>query len=151
MQTAGLVEFLGRDGYEVRHFFARYPGWGIGRVDGDGYLRGGDSETFGGEDGGVGDPRRTEGGADGGETFGRADGGVGDPRRTPGSEAIEFAEGEWNVATIRERFRAAVERDADERGSRSSQRRNRDLSADDAERTQMKCRNDRTVQAGCSN
>ena len=26
MHTAGLVEFLGRDGYDVRHFFARYPG-----------------------------------------------------------------------------------------------------------------------------
>ena len=87
MHTAGLVDFLGRDGYDVRHFFARYSGWGIGRVDGDGYLRGsGDSETFG-----------------------RADGGVGDPRRTGGSEAIEFAEGEWSVPTIRDRFRAAVD------------------------------------------
>ena len=27
-------------------------------------------------------------------------------RRTPGSEGIEFAEGEWNVGAIRERFRA---------------------------------------------
>ena len=59
MHTAGLVGFLGRDGYDVLPFFARYPGWGIGRGDGDGYLRGGDSETFGRADGGVGDPRRT--------------------------------------------------------------------------------------------
>ena len=163
MHTAGLVDFLGRDGYEVRHFVARYPGWGIGRVEGDGYLRGeysetcgradggvgtGGVETLGREDGGVGDPRRTGVGAgrgenvgrdgvetlgreDGGvgdpcrtgETFGRADGGVGDPRRTGvgagrqecrphglvGSEGIEFDEGEWNVAAIRERFRAAVD------------------------------------------
>ena len=118
MHTAGLVDFLGRDGYEVRHFFARYPGWGLGRVHGDGYLRGGDSETFGRVDGGVGDPRRTGG--------------------LVGSQAIEFAESEWNVAVIRVRFWAAAERDADEGGSRSSQRRNGDLSADDAERTQMK-------------
>ena len=118
MHTAGLVDFLGRDGYEVRHFYARYPGWGIGRVDGDAYLRGGDSEvcscadeeeTFGRADGGVGDPRRTGGEAGGGETFGRADGGIGDPRRTPSSVAVEFAEGEWNVGTIRERFREAVD------------------------------------------
>ena len=64
MHTAGLVDFLGRDGYEVRHFFARYPGWGIGRVKEDGLVA---------------------------------------------SEAIEFAEGEWSVAAIRERFRAAVD------------------------------------------
>jgi tetratricopeptide (TPR) repeat protein len=30
--TAELAHFLGRAGYEVKHFFARYPGWGIGRV-----------------------------------------------------------------------------------------------------------------------
>ena len=41
MHTAGLVDFLGRDGYQVRHFYARYPAWGIGRVDGDGHLGGG--------------------------------------------------------------------------------------------------------------
>jgi hypothetical protein len=41
MHTAGLVDFLGRDGFEVRHFYARYPAWGIGRVDGDGHLGGG--------------------------------------------------------------------------------------------------------------
>jgi len=68
MHTAGLVDFLGRDGYDVRHFFARYPGWGIGRVDGDGYLREGDSETFARADLRGGDS----------ETFGREDGGVGD-------------------------------------------------------------------------
>ncbi len=33
MHTAGLVEFLGRAGYEVRHYFARFAPWGIGRVD----------------------------------------------------------------------------------------------------------------------
>ena len=32
MHTAGLVEFLSRAGYEVRHYYARYPAWGIGRV-----------------------------------------------------------------------------------------------------------------------
>jgi glycosyltransferase involved in cell wall biosynthesis len=32
MHTAGLVDFLGRAGYEVRHFYASYPAWGIGRV-----------------------------------------------------------------------------------------------------------------------
>jgi hypothetical protein len=41
MHTAGLVDFLGRDGFEVRHFYARYPAGGIGRVDGDGHLGGG--------------------------------------------------------------------------------------------------------------
>ncbi len=32
MHTAGLAQFLGRAGYEVRHIFARFPDWGIGRV-----------------------------------------------------------------------------------------------------------------------
>ncbi len=32
MHTAGLAQFLGRAGYEVRHIFARFPEWGIGRV-----------------------------------------------------------------------------------------------------------------------
>jgi glycosyltransferase involved in cell wall biosynthesis len=32
MHTAGLVDFLGRAGYDVRHFYASYPAWGIGRV-----------------------------------------------------------------------------------------------------------------------
>ena len=88
MHTAGLVEFLGRDGFEVRHFLARYPAWGIGK------------------DGG----RRTEDGTEE-ETFGRADGGVGDPRRTgtAGRHAIEFTEGDWDVQTIGERFRSAVD------------------------------------------
>jgi tetratricopeptide (TPR) repeat protein len=36
MHTAGLVEFLGRSGYEVRHFFTRFLAWGIGRVAGEG-------------------------------------------------------------------------------------------------------------------
>ena len=30
--TAELAQFLARAGYDVKHFFARYPGWGIGRV-----------------------------------------------------------------------------------------------------------------------
>jgi glycosyltransferase involved in cell wall biosynthesis len=64
MHTAGLVEFLGRDGFDARHFYARYPAWGIGRVGDDGL---------------------------------------------PASEAIEFAESEWDVQAIRQRFRAAVD------------------------------------------
>ncbi len=64
MHTAGLVDFLGRDGFEVRHFYARYPAWGIGRVTSEDLVA---------------------------------------------SEAIEFAENEWNVARIRQRFRAAVD------------------------------------------
>jgi glycosyltransferase involved in cell wall biosynthesis len=32
MHTAGLVDFLTRAGYEVRHFYARFADWGIGRV-----------------------------------------------------------------------------------------------------------------------
>ena len=32
MHTAGLVDFLGRDGFDVRHFYAQYEPWGIGRV-----------------------------------------------------------------------------------------------------------------------
>jgi glycosyltransferase involved in cell wall biosynthesis len=32
MHTAGLAQFLARAGYEVRHYYARYPQWGIGRV-----------------------------------------------------------------------------------------------------------------------
>ncbi len=89
MHTAGLVDFLGRDGFEVRHFYARYPAWGIGRVEGEGHPGAADGETFGPEHGGVRDPRRTPG--------------------LVASEAIEFAENEWNVRTIRERFRAAVD------------------------------------------
>ena len=30
--TAELAKFLALAGYDVKHFFARYPGWGIGRV-----------------------------------------------------------------------------------------------------------------------
>jgi len=40
MHTAGLVEFLKRAGYEVRHYFARYPAWGIGRVSAEGLVAG---------------------------------------------------------------------------------------------------------------
>ncbi len=64
MHTAGLVDFLGRDGFEVRHFYARYEPWGIGRVTRDDLVA---------------------------------------------SEALAFAETEWNVASIRERFRSAVD------------------------------------------
>ena len=32
MHTAELAEFLGRAGYDVRHVFARFAPWGIGRV-----------------------------------------------------------------------------------------------------------------------
>jgi glycosyltransferase involved in cell wall biosynthesis len=32
MHTAGLAEFLARAGYEVRHVFARFSPWGIGRI-----------------------------------------------------------------------------------------------------------------------
>jgi len=32
LHTAGLAQFLARAGYEVKHFFARYLAWGIGRV-----------------------------------------------------------------------------------------------------------------------
>ncbi len=64
MHTAGLVEFLGRDGFDVRHFYAQYEPWGIGHVTRDGLVA---------------------------------------------SEALAFAEAEWNVASIRERFRAAVD------------------------------------------
>ena len=64
MHTAGLVEFLGRDGFDVRHFYAQYEPWGIGRVTRDDLVA---------------------------------------------SEALAFAETEWNVPTIRERFRAAVD------------------------------------------
>ena len=64
MHTAGLVEFLGRDGFDARHFYAQYEPWGIGRVTRDDLAA---------------------------------------------SEPLAFAETEWNVASIRERFRAAVD------------------------------------------
>ena len=64
MHTAGLVEFLGRDGFAVRHFYAHYEPWGIGRVTRDDLVA---------------------------------------------SEALAFAESEWNVPAIRQRFRAAVD------------------------------------------
>jgi len=38
MHTAGLVEFLNRAGYAVRHYYARYPAWGIGRASGEGLV-----------------------------------------------------------------------------------------------------------------
>ena len=84
MHTAGLVEFLGRAGYDVRHFYARYPAWAIGWVKDDEYLGGRKAETSGQELGGVEDPRRTLEESEGGgvDTFGQDRGGVGDPRRT---------------------------------------------------------------------
>ena len=82
MHTAGLVDFLGRDGYEVRHFYARYPAWGIGR---DEVGRTGDGD------------------------LGRADGGVGDPRRTGCQPGDRVCRGRVECQTIRQRFRAAVD------------------------------------------
>ncbi len=38
MHTAGLAQFLARAGFEVRHYYARYPAWGIGRVTDDGLV-----------------------------------------------------------------------------------------------------------------
>jgi glycosyltransferase involved in cell wall biosynthesis len=35
VHTYELAKFLMRAGYEVRHVYARYPGWGIGRVEGE--------------------------------------------------------------------------------------------------------------------
>lgn len=32
VHTAELAHFLARAGYDVRHFYARYPGWGVGAV-----------------------------------------------------------------------------------------------------------------------
>ena len=64
MHTAGLVEFLGRDVFEVRHFYAQYEPWGIGRITRDDLVA---------------------------------------------SEALAFAETEWNVPMVRERFCAAVD------------------------------------------
>lgn len=33
IHTAETAKFLGRAGYEVRHFFSRFPEWGIGRME----------------------------------------------------------------------------------------------------------------------
>ena len=81
MHTAGLVEFMARDGYEVRHYFARYPAWGIGAKGGG---------------------RRAEGG---GSTSEESGSGTSTGDMLPHSQAIEFAESEWNVRAIRQRFR----------------------------------------------
>ena len=59
MHTAGLVDFLARDGYEVRHFYAQHAPWRIGGVADDGLA---------------------------------------------GSQAIEFAESEWNVPRFASAF-----------------------------------------------
>ena len=95
MHTAGLVEFLARDGYEVRHFYARYPAWGIGAVSADFRFSildfGLDGTGPGGSGGGFQDRPGTEHGG------------------SRSAEAIEFAESEWNVPMIRQRFRAAVD------------------------------------------
>ncbi len=88
MHTAGLVEFLGRDGYDVRHFYARYPAWGVGRVTReDGGRRA--------EDGGNGDQ------GPGADTLGQGE--------IAASHAIEFDDREWSVHSIRQRFREAVD------------------------------------------
>ncbi len=64
MHTAGLADFLGRAGYDVRHYYCRYPAWGLG---------------------GVAAPLPYE------------------------SEALEFAQADWNVRAIQSRYRAAVD------------------------------------------
>jgi glycosyltransferase involved in cell wall biosynthesis len=33
VHTAELARFLAKGGYEVRHLYARHPGWGVGRVE----------------------------------------------------------------------------------------------------------------------
>ena len=35
VHTLELVRFLGRAGYQVRHYYARQPAWGVGQVQGD--------------------------------------------------------------------------------------------------------------------
>jgi len=45
MHSAGLAQFLARVGYEVKHFFARYPAWGIGRVT-DELIGPGEAQEF---------------------------------------------------------------------------------------------------------
>jgi glycosyltransferase involved in cell wall biosynthesis len=63
IHTAELALFLGRAGYEVRHYYARYPAWGIGGV-----------------------------------------------ANTPfPSQALEFDEASWDLATIQSRYRQAVD------------------------------------------
>lgn len=64
VHTFELAKFLARAGYAVRHFFPRFPSWGIGTVQGPLPFA---------------------------------------------SEALEFAESEWNVSIIQDRFRRAVE------------------------------------------
>ena len=65
VHTLELVRFLTLAGYEVRHFYARFPDWGIGKVQTDIPVA---------------------------------------------SEALEFNETTWNIASIQSRFRAAVDR-----------------------------------------
>ena len=90
MHTAGLVEFLGRDGFDVRHFYAQHEPWGIGRVSNR--TEGGPSRASG-----RWGPRAEESG-----DLRSGDDGVG-TRRTTSSEAIEFRR-DWNVARFGQRF-----------------------------------------------
>lgn len=64
IHTVELAQFLGRAGFDVRHFYAKYPDWGAGKVD----------------------------------------------AATPfPSEPLEFDASTWNVVTIQQRFRQAVD------------------------------------------
>jgi len=102
MHTAGLVEFLKRAGYEVRHYFARYPAWGIGRVDVGQAFQPDVSLTSASSV----EPERLTCARD-----------VSLERLTynePVSaaslrEALEFDEAGWNVASIQARYRCAVD------------------------------------------
>jgi hypothetical protein len=94
MHTAGLAEFLGRAGYEVRHYFARFPAWGIGRVNGEEYLRGAASAPHPAS----GHPLPATRGE-----------GVAEPRLAPASEPLEFIDAEWNVGAIQAKYRRSVD------------------------------------------
>jgi glycosyltransferase involved in cell wall biosynthesis len=97
MHTAGLVEFLGRAGYEVRHFYARFPAWGIGRVD--------VGQAFEPDACGVGQAFQPDvPGAPGERLTYNKPIPAGSPR-----EALEFDEAAWNVAEIQRRYRRAVD------------------------------------------
>jgi glycosyltransferase involved in cell wall biosynthesis len=64
VHTVELARFLQRAGFAVHHFYARFPAWGIGKVEA--------------------------------------------PLGFP-SQALEFAEADWDLAHIKDRFRQAVD------------------------------------------
>jgi glycosyltransferase involved in cell wall biosynthesis len=64
VHTVELARFLQRAGFVVHHFYARFPAWGLGKVE--------------------------------------------EPLGFP-SQALEFAEADWDLAHIKDRFRAAVD------------------------------------------